>query len=272
MRCIFCKKDSTCSVSVEHIVPESLGGHKHILDKGIVCDKCNNYFARKVEKPFLEDSSLMLLRFDEGLENKRGKVPPVLAILNGKHKVTLWKDINNVYAGHVAGHVDVPIEAFESINNMNSATIAFPAFNDTLPLPEGSVLSRFLGKVALEAFAQRLLSLESMESFIDDDSFDSLRNHVRYGSVEEWPCSARRIYEAKKRWFDEEKQQSYQVVNEFDFLLTDESECYFILAIFGMEYAINIVGPSIDGYENWLAEHNNISPLYRDEKSPGHHL
>lgn len=81
MRCIFCKKDSSNSKSVEHIIPESLGGKEYLLGKGLVCDKCNNYFARKVEKPFLEDETIKLLRFDEGLENKRGKIPPVSAVI-----------------------------------------------------------------------------------------------------------------------------------------------------------------------------------------------
>lgn len=270
MRCIFCKQDSSNSKSVEHIIPESLGGKKHILDKGLVCDKCNNYFARKVEKPFLEDSTLKLLRFDEGLESKKGKVPPVSAVMNGKHAVTLWKDINDKFAGHV----DVPVEVFKTIKNSNHGSIVFPAINDNLPLPKGSTLSRFLGKVAIEAFALRILSSSTdlMESFIDDDILDPLRKYVRGNSIVEWPCNVRRIYESKKRWLDEETQETYQVMNEFDFLLTDEYECYFVLALFGMEYAINIVGPSIEGYENWLLEYNNISPLYRDKNSPGHHL
>jgi hypothetical protein len=270
MRCIFCKQDSSNSKSVEHIIPESLGCKEHILGKGIVCDKCNNYFAREVEKPFLEDNTIKLLRFDEGLESKKGKVPPVSAVMNSKHVVTLWKDINDKFAGHI----DVPVEAFEAFMSSKSGTIIFPAFNDDLPLPKDSILSRFLGKVAIEAFAFRILSSSAdlMDSFIDDDSFDPLRKHVRGDSIVNWPCSVRRIYEAKKRWIDEKAQETYQVMNEFDFLLTDESEGYFVLALFGMEYAINIAGPSIEGYENWLIAHNNISPLYQDKNSPGHHL
>ncbi len=270
MRCIFCKQDSSNSKSVEHIIPESLGGNKHILGKGLVCDKCNNYFAREVEKPFLEDSTIKLLRFDEGLESKKGKVPPVSAVMNDKYGVTLWKDISDEFAGHI----DVPVEAFESIINSNHSTVVFPAFNDNLSLPKDSTLSRFLGKVAIEAFAFHILSSSTdlVESFIDDDSFDLLRKHARGDSIVKWPCSMRRIYEAKKRWIDEETQETYQLMNEFDFLLTDDSECYFVLALFGMEYAINIVGPSIEGYENWLKDNNNVSPLYRNQNSPGHHL
>ncbi len=55
MNCIFRKGDSGGSRSVEHVIPESLGNTEHILNPGIVCDQCNNYFASKVEGPLLSD-------------------------------------------------------------------------------------------------------------------------------------------------------------------------------------------------------------------------
>src|SRR3990167_1054713 len=76
MRCLFCKIDSTDSKSVEHVVPESLWNTKHVLPKGVVCDPCNNYFAREVEKPFLDSPAISRLRFTQVIPNKRGRVPP----------------------------------------------------------------------------------------------------------------------------------------------------------------------------------------------------
>lgn len=75
MKCLFCKQSSTDTKSVEHVVPESLGNTKFILPLGYVCDKCNNYFAREVEKPFLELPELRLLRFQESIPNKKIKCP-----------------------------------------------------------------------------------------------------------------------------------------------------------------------------------------------------
>jgi HNH endonuclease len=80
MRCIFCKNDSSKSKSVEHIIPESLGNTTKVLPKGIVCDTCNNYFARKVEQPFLEAPALKALRFHQVVPNKRRRVPPLTGI------------------------------------------------------------------------------------------------------------------------------------------------------------------------------------------------
>jgi hypothetical protein len=73
-RCLFCLEDSTSSVSVEHIVPESLGNTTTVLPRGFVCDKCNNYFARKVEGPFLNSPAMLALRHLEAVGNKRGRI------------------------------------------------------------------------------------------------------------------------------------------------------------------------------------------------------
>ena len=75
MRCIFCKHDSSTSVSVEHIVPESLGNIDHVLPVGVVCDGCNQYFARKVERQLLESPIFRLLRANMAIPNKRGRIP-----------------------------------------------------------------------------------------------------------------------------------------------------------------------------------------------------
>jgi len=39
---------------------------------------------------------------------------------------------------------------------------------------------------------------------------------------------------------------------------------YLALAFFGVEYAINLAGPEIEGYKSSLAEHGDRSPLYTD--------
>ena len=87
MKCIFCKHDSSSSVSVEHVIPESLGNKKTVLPKGAVCDSCNNYFASKVEKPVLASGEFTQLRFNQLLKNKKGRVPETKIIV-GPHAVT----------------------------------------------------------------------------------------------------------------------------------------------------------------------------------------
>jgi hypothetical protein len=60
---------------VEHIIPESLGNVDHVLPVGVVCDGCNHYFARKVERQILESPMFLRLRADMAIPNKRGRIP-----------------------------------------------------------------------------------------------------------------------------------------------------------------------------------------------------
>lgn len=133
------------------------------------------------------------------------------------------------------------------------------------PKPDRNVFSRFLGKVAVEAMAARPIknAPEMLDEFVQDEQVDYLRNYVRYGKPGlEWPYSERRIY-AADFYFPTEDGGSYEVLREFDFLHTDQGEMYFVLAMLGTEYAINIGGPDFEGYTRWLAKHDRFSPLYR---------
>ena len=149
MRCIFCKEDSSSSRSVEHIVPESLGNTSQILQPGVVCDRCNNYFAREVEKPFIATAYVPHLRFHELLENKRGRVPLVRGLMRPNIPVLIERNVKDRVMS-----VDIPSEHFEEVAQSKSGTLIIP--RELLP-PVGTVLSRFLAKVAVESFAQRLL-------------------------------------------------------------------------------------------------------------------
>jgi len=81
MNCIFCKKNSENSKSIEHIIPESLGNKSHILDIGIVCDKCNNYFATKIEKDVLAQPYFQSLRHRNYILSKKNKLAVQKAFL-----------------------------------------------------------------------------------------------------------------------------------------------------------------------------------------------
>ena len=54
----------------------------------------------------------------------------------------------------------------------------------------------------------------------------------------------RTIYHQDGKTFGPEG-NAEQIVHEFDFLVTDQSEWFFVLAIFGVEFAINLGGPEI---------------------------
>lgn len=276
MRCLFCKEDSSSTKSIEHVIPESLGNKTFTLPRGYVCDKCNNYLAREVEKPFLEREDMRLLRFQEEIPSKKNKFPQLVGNWDGL-PVEVKKEMHK---GEVVHSIDMPPELLLKLIlcPKDHYKMIVPAYTDDLLPPQDTITSRFIGKMALEALAQRLSSLDdSLDQLIDDEQFDPIRNHVRRGSPRTWPCHIRRIYPHHKAWVDNDG-ETYQIIHEFDFLMPGVIECnetepvqaelFFVVALWGMEFAINLGGPCIDGYQMWLQEHDNVSPLYFGRNDP----
>jgi HNH endonuclease len=255
MRCIFCKNDSSNSRSVEHIIPESLGNTTKILPRGVVCDACNNYFARKVEKPFLEAPALMSLRFHQAIPNKKRTVPPISGVLLPGFPITAYRYLE----GSFAGMIDVPPEAVDRIVQNDGGTLLLPSGGQP---PSDKIISRFLAKVAVESMAERLLNIPGgVDYIVDEAQLDTIRNHARRGDTPDWPHHSRRIYDVHEKWTDELGSE-VQMVHESDILQTTWGEWFFVLAIFGLELVINYGGSEIEGYRRWLSENNGDSPLY----------
>lgn len=74
-QCIFCKSTTNPFRSVEHILPESLGNKEKILDKGFVCDTCNNQVLSGLDAELLDFEGIKFMRTINGIESKTGKVP-----------------------------------------------------------------------------------------------------------------------------------------------------------------------------------------------------
>jgi hypothetical protein len=260
MNCIFCKEISTNSVSVEHIIPESLGNKGKTLGKGIVCDKCNNYFATKIEKPLLDLDYFRSLRARNEIKSKKGKIPVEKIIFDGSICESEIKRPKN------STIIDITINDlnfFKRIIDGNIKELTFPV--EHMPPPDNYYVSRFLAKVAIEVLAQRLnVSQEGLDYLVSESQFDEIREYARYGQKTKlWPYHVRKIYG--------ENQPFKSVANpnvmqdrlfEYDILVTNKSEYFLVLILKGVEYSINIGGPEIEGYINWLLDNNHKSPLY----------
>ncbi|WP_295123480.1 HNH endonuclease [uncultured Chitinophaga sp.] len=271
MRCIFCKEDSSKSKSIEHIVPESLGNKQHTLPKGVVCDACNNYLAIKIEKRVLELAYFQSLRGRHHIENKKGKIPGLPGFFrNMNDKVSIFPDDSSV--------LEVVIENKELFDSISSyKELYIPIIPE--PPKDNLNLSKLIGKIALEALALRLSNLEGwQDEFVKNEGLNQLRNFVRYGQGEFkiWPYNTRRIYDEVKIKFDAEKKIHYQLMNEFDFLIPDEptlvgeqrivTNLYFVIAIMGIEYTINMTNAGLDRYLSWILDNKNQSILYKEGK------
>lgn len=255
MNCIVCKGATSANEPLEHILPEGLGNKEHVLRRGVVCGRCNNYFARKVEKPFLELPSILALRFDQAVPSKRGLVPVQNGVLlQGLLHVQAIREPNNREIS-----ISLPDGAGSHFQRLDRGTIIFPAISTLIePSP---IVARFLGKVGIEAFAHRMeRSDELLAEMVGEHRLDILRDFVRWGKVKDWPISIRQIYDADCVWQDSADAR-YQIMHEFDFIALNGGEIFFVLALFGQEMVMNIGRPSLEGWEKWLAQNDNVSPL-----------
>jgi HNH endonuclease len=256
VRCIFCKNRSEDSKSREHIIPESLGNKDTVLPVGIVCDQCNNYFARKVEQPVLEAEMIKVKRFTQVILNKRGRVPSIDGIIDSKEVVKIDRDKDGKLT------VSVPTDIYNQYaNGKGEGRIILPTSGKK---PDPSIFSRFLAKMALEALAQRFSeNPDLLDQLVDDPQFDPIREHARTGSGHPWAFNERFLYDERATHRD--GADEYIILHEYDFVFTSiesfpqdlkspiYSELYFVFVLFGIEYAINVGGPNVDGYLKWLS-------------------
>lgn len=207
-RCIWCLEEppSATFKSESHVLPECVGNeHQQVLPPGIVCDRCNRSFGRKVE-PALIDDPIFSTRV--GILQLRDK--------NGKF----------VYEPSPSGvHRKVHVDAKVSGNKITVATTQYeikgqpskPYENRSIP-PKSknydkkalALLSRAVHKVAFESLAHSLFvgtgqefeteELKHIDMF--DQSFKVIRDWVRYGQPQR---SVRTVLRLQK--FEEVKKQ-----------------------------------------------------------------
>lgn len=263
MNCIFCENETSTDRSIEHIIPESLGNKDHTLPRGVVCDKCNNYFARKVESPILDLEYFKLTRNEEGLFNKRGRPVTITALFKDKTGGYLSTDIGISPDGDTLNiHIlnEMVFDRIRSGDGINEVMFLKAPME-----PPVGLLGRFLAKIAVESFVLRLLDAPNfLQDFIREESLKPIRKYARYGGAD-WVYHQRILYPRNYPQPDLIPNEYYQCLHEFDFLYTTDSELYFVLAIFGVEYVINMGNPSIDGYQRWLEKNDYISPLYTEK-------
>ena len=261
IKCIFCKSPSHTSKSVEHIIPESLGSKKKVLAKGIVCDSCNQYFALKVEKPILSHESFRNVRAYYQVPSKKGRIPSVVGVIAGTEIKVAFK-LNKDKSIDLQPENENDREQFNKFYNkdvVDFPPLLFPINVD----PPKKEMARFLAKMALEALVfQYDAKKEWIDIVIESTHYDLIREFARFGrSFREWPFHQRRVFPEETQMLHPDTGHWVQVGFGHDIMVTSHPETYFVFLYYGVEYAINIGGPSIKGYERWLEENNNISPL-----------
>jgi len=141
----------------------------------------------------------------------------------------------------------------------------FPSFGsaEAPDLPDYRLMSRFLVKVGLEALVFRTLSVPDWNTeIVDKSELDPLRDYTRFDRGDTRPFAYRTLYPVNAVF--QEGSMHYEILHEFDLFFTDAMELYFAIAIFGVEFVVNLGGPHLEGYQKWLEQHNYVSPFYRN--------
>lgn len=272
MNCIFCHKDSSTSKSIEHIIPESLGNKSHVLPKGYVCDECNNYFARKIEKEVLETPYFVSSRFRNEILTKKNKHVKQSMIFPGAMKTT-EVIFQRTEEGLICSFNDEDL--FQTIIAGKCNQIIAPYLPE-LDYPN-KYMPRFLAKCAYE-YLLYIIKEEQRDDFVKDflmdKQLDPIRLYARYGN-NKWQYSQRRIYDEGTLFVDSENNTPYELLHEMTLFFCDfvdygdnryAAEIYFASIILGVEYVICISDPDISGYYKWLTKNNNKSPLFRNNE------
>lgn len=178
----YSKKVNTSSE--EHIIPKSLGNDDLILEKGIICDACNNYFALNIEKPFLELESIKLLRSYYLIQSRKKKVPKLNVLFCGD-RAELEFDIHlNAFI------LKITPETTAKLISGHSPSVFLSKGIDVKELENNYIVSRFLVKIFTEI--ELFFWLRSMKEsepvdedfyFIYDEKMKELVEYVRYGKA-----------------------------------------------------------------------------------------
>lgn len=182
-QCLFCAGAGPFT-TIEHIVPESLGNDDLIL-QGEVCDGCQRYLGKEVEKYVLEKTPIGVWRTLLGIHTKKGGLPTVDLQIDTRAKGILpeWSPHHDQLIGFTA-HEDqstsVDINDPEIVRAITSGERTH--FQFVLSPKHLVQLGRFLGKIGLE-----LLCLKNPAE-ARSVRYDELRTYVRRGIKREiWP-------------------------------------------------------------------------------------
>jgi hypothetical protein len=127
--------------------------------------------------------------------------------------------------------------------------------------PDYRQMGRFLAKVGLEVLAFKTLSVPGWnEELVEQTALDELRRFARYNEGVDWPFTVRTLHPVNATF--EDGGQHFELLHEFDILVTRSSDAYLAISIFGVEFVLNLGGRENDGFRQWLEENNWASPLY----------
>jgi hypothetical protein len=180
--CLYCRSSGPFSTR-EHVVPESLGNDDLVLT-GEVCDDCQRYFGKEVEKFVLEKTPFAVWRVLLQIRTKKGSQPAIDTTQQECDKgrmPDLHPYHDNVgFTAHDDASVSVDIKEEETIRGIIQGTKR--DFRLVLTPKKLYMLGRFLAKVGLGLLAT------TDAARARDQRFGRVRRYARYGEFKRiWP-------------------------------------------------------------------------------------
>lgn len=180
--CLYCRSDGPFSTQ-EHVIPESLGNDDLVLT-GEVCDACQRYFGKEVERYVLDKTPIAVWRVLLQIQTKKGNQPSVDMRQPREERGTIpdrherHDDIG--FTNHDDGSISVDIDDDEIIRGILAGTKT--DFKMVMTPKKLHMLGRFLGKVGLGILATHDAARAR------DQRFDQIRRYARFGDFKGlWP-------------------------------------------------------------------------------------
>lgn len=257
MKCIFCATDTADSKTIEHIIPESLGNiDAFVLERGIVCDKCNNHFGRKIEQPLLEIPFFKQNRHRKNIKSKNGKIPPDKAFaIDIDSGVIISKDKTGENFSFDSQ------EAMDKMTGLEELEICIPIFGffDSANIH----VSKFLAKAGVEALAFWAHNNNvDINNHLNQPSLDAVKKFARNAKQGEfWPYHTRFMFKPDTRFFNKYWNESTEIVMTMRFIRPDDFQLFHQVLLFGTEFTIDLLQPTTARFINWLSANSQRSPV-----------
>ena len=251
MNCIICNAENTAK-SIEHIVPESFGNKKYVMERSAICDDCNSKFS-KFEGKALSNSIFAMERARLGVPSKRGR--------NVKGKIGKFnlegdKDFRKQFIT-IKGLERNDLKNYNSINGTHEINI--PSFDKS-----EVATSKFLLMLGIESI------YTSKNEVHKEHDFSELKDYLTNKNNKDWGFITNQKNPVEFPFIPRGKMCKYLRENNCELKYNNqyEDELLFHFKYGGVGMTINLLNRELLWVDDYKEKYKNIIifPRHLDEK------
>jgi len=247
-KCLFCNSTEELFSSQEHIIPHSLGNDILVLEKGWICDKCNN-ICSAFESRAINNSNLGAERAILGVITKKGKpARSKFGKVYWNAEPTLEKNIISI------DKKDLKKTAYFYNEETNKGKIIIPIHDK---------FNYDITKLLLKIGVEILCKVENIIHFNSKPSLQSAKEHVLGINNKIWPYFVILSDNIDKHLISifSETPDTHEYVTSlgFDIFFNEVQEDIILFFTYGhFKYAINLNSRD----PNWINELKKLKISY----------